>query len=336
MIESALDRAWRAYAAALEADYTTVLDRVLVMHSDGLLTEPIIVTKHLMGRHDQRRHDPHKGKGGPIGLQPDLERQARWKAMMDDPELNEFQANAAIRAEIEGLEGGPEALRQLDEWYYNPGNPDDALVDPMVFDEYKYEVSEEEQLDYPFEDWVYDRADKLGWNPDDDYALLDTMNTVKEGTATPEQVEAMSAIYDSTQAHIQHMGISSFSVHRGSAMDPERAAEFKKGKKIGTRVTGHWSADEDVSAKFAAGYYDLTSAEGREETTEVIIHKTFKPEEVFDYHLAWANKVDKHQQQVYMNEKEVVPVDGTEHKITKVESKKSKYGGLETIHVWVK
>jgi hypothetical protein len=255
--------------------------------------------------------------------------------MMDDPEISEYHANKAIQEEIAALEGGPEALRQLDRWYYNPGDPEEMLYDPMKYEEYRYEVSVEDQLDYSFEDWAYDKADGMNWSPDDDHAMLRTLEAVKAGDATPQQVEAMSAIYDSTQAYLKSKGITEVTVTRGLALDSEDAAQLKKGRKIGTSVAGHWSADQDVSEKFAAQYYK-PEALVSEDAKEVVIHRTFPADQVFDHYMAWGSKTDSYNQQVYMNEKEIVPVDGTEHKITKMEPKKSRYGGLETVHVWVK
>jgi hypothetical protein len=255
--------------------------------------------------------------------------------MLGDKETSMYHTNKAIREEIDALEGGPEALRELEKWYYNPGDPEQALLDPVAESKWQHAM---DQLDDPddwvqFEDWVYDEAEKLGWKPGDDQAMADTLRSVKDGTASPEQVEAMSAIYDYTQAHLKHSGVSEVTVTRGLAMEPEDAAQLKKGRKVGTAITGHWSTQQDVSEKFAAQWYDFTPAYERPETSEVVIHKTFKAEEVFDYYLGDATKFDQFHQ---LEEYEVVPVDGTEHKITKVETRKSRYGGLETLHVWVK
>jgi hypothetical protein len=333
MTRQAVDRAWSIFEDGLNRDTDLVITRIRDMAAHGL----VVAEKHLLGLHRQSDHTPHKyGKGAKaIGLQPDLERQESWRKMLGDKETSMYHTNKAIREEIEALEGGPEALRRLEKWYYNPGDPEQALLDPMAESEWEHEM---DQLDDPqdwvaFEDWVYDRAAGMGWNYSDDDMMAITLAKIKAGSASPAEVEAMSAIYDYTQAHIQNRHISSFPVHRGLAMEPEDAAQLKKGSKIGTPITGHWSAKEDVSERFAANYYDRTPAHERPETKEVVIHKTFKPEEVFDYHLGAATKFDDFWR---LEEKEVVPVDGTEHKITKVESRKSRYGGLETIHVWVK
>lgn len=302
-----------------------------------LLRDGEYVEKHLAGQHDQKLHTPKKyGRGGPVGLNPNSERQARWKAMLDDPEMSMYHTNEAIREEIDALPGGPEALHQLEKWYYNPGNPDELMYNDAVYAEYQSALDSGEIDDgYQFEDYLADQAEIEGWDPEGDHALLDALRSVKGGTADPEQVEAMSAIYDYTQAHIQHRGIGSFPVHRGLALEPEDAAQLKEGRKVGTAIAGHWSAKEDVSEKFAAGVYDPVPVESRPETTEVIIHKTFEPEEVFNYHLAHADKFEDYYKGLY-EENEVVPVDGTEHEIVKVESKPSRFSDQETLHVWVK
>lgn len=288
------------------------------------------VAKHLPGKHDQQRHTPKRyGRGGgPVGLKPDPDRQARFRAILDDPELSAYHKDKAIRDELESMPGGPEALRQLEKWYYNPGNPYDAVFDERAYEEYRAEGHSEE--DYPFEDWVWDKSKEYGWEEDADTALLGTLETVKDGTATPEQVDAMSAIYDYTQAHIGHRGISSVPVHRGLALEPYEVEDLKPGNKVGTAIAGHWTARKDVSEKFAAQVYESVPPDV--DIQEVVIHKTFEPADVFDYHLAGATKFDKYHE---LNEFEVVPIDGTEHIIIRTEMQPSWYTGEEVLHIWV-